>query len=630
MVSISRRFLGAFVSLIVLPNIVVSVVLSRLYLSALYETLSRQTEATARQASLSIENEVDGATILAASLLHDAELRSLIDEYAAASGGAAGGAVSDSARLSAYSRLDKKVMSFFTYSNRIGGVVFYLKDGRSCYFTNYPNLRLFGGVDRSSFAAASRARGEVYVLDTLSSPARGVDERDLLSVAVYPSDSVALFPPDESGKRLEAVLAIIRVPFFDGLVSRAGPGGGDIVVFGRGGGVLLSSLPKDAAASFAPVAEAAPAPGSFREIKAGGKAWLATLSRMDTTGWTIVLLTDEAAISNRITRYGWYLFPSLAAIVLLCAVFVEILFAKIGAPVAALIAEMERVGKGDYTARVGSSGIAELEALTEGFNSMVSEVRDLTAEREKAQHERLLAELEALRYQINPHFIANTLNSIRMMALAAKADSIASMSADLMRVLSDCYAGKGSLVELSREMENAKSYTAIMKVRFGKLFDVDFDMGDGTERALCLRMMLQPIVENSILHGFGGRAEPAGRSPRAKRGRILVSSRIEESALEPAAAPDPGVATVPGRVLVIAIEDDGAGMEGERVRSALEDSAWGDGGSRIGIANVQRRIRLNFGSPYGLEIESFPGEGTVVRFVLPLLTRLEPEDGAGA
>jgi two-component system, sensor histidine kinase YesM len=619
MVSLSRRFAFLFALLIALPVIVVSVALSRLYLMALFVTLSAQTEATAEQVSRSIQGEVAGASFLAASLLHDTELRVLIDRYAAASG---------KARLDAYARLDEKVTTTLIYANRIGGIVFYLKDGRIIYFTNYPNLRSAEGIDRASFDQAKRARGEVYILDTLLSPTVNIGDRNIISVAVCPAVNPVVFPPDASDTTLDAILVMVRVPFFDDLGARAGPGGGDILIFGRNGRLLLSSLPSEAAAGFAPLAPMGYGPGSFRRVSAGGKVWLASSSSMDATGWTVVFLTDQAFIERSVTRYSWYLFPALGILALLSALFVETFLARIAGPIRGLIAEMERVGRGDYAAKASPSGIAELESLIQGFNSMVHEVRALTAAHEKEERERLAAELEALRYQINPHFVANTLNSIRLMARAAKADSIAAMSGDLMRVLADSYAGSSSLVELSRELDNVRSYIAIMKVRFGRRLAVSFDVSPESEGLLSLRMMLQPIVENSILHGFGGADEAIPRISAAGRGSIRIAARVEEGAFPPAEPPDPDIVALLGRRLVIEVADDGVGMDEARLAAVCEEEGSRNGLYRIGIANVRKRLELNFGPPFGLTIRSEPARGTTATFVLPAMRKAAPEGGA--
>jgi two-component system, sensor histidine kinase YesM len=150
-------------------------------------------------------------------------------------------------------------------------------------------------------------------------------------------------------------------------------------------------------------------------------------------------------------------------------------------------------------------------------------------------------------------------------------------------------------------------------------------------------MLLQPIVENAILHGFGG-----GAVGRATRGTIRVTARRELRAVPVPPRPEPWAAAVPGEVLVLEVCDDGIGMRAA-LRSELAERAGPAGRAAgrsagrpevlhrigIGIGNVERRIALNFGAPYALEIESEPGAFTRVRFVLPALVRSDACDEGG-
>jgi two-component system sensor histidine kinase YesM len=273
--------------------------------------------------------------------------------------------------------------------------------------------------------------------------------------------------------------------------------------------------------------------------------------------------------------------------------------------------------------RVPTAGIAELADLTMSFNRMMDQIRSLTLEKEERNRQRMKAEREALRFQINPHFVSNTLNSIRLLAGAAKADAIGDMTKALMRVLADSYAGSGPFTDLAHEMGNLESYIGIMKVRFGGSFDVEYRLEEGTRGCLVLKMILQPIVENGILHGISG----SGR-----RGAILLRARVEEApGLGEPTLPEPGLIACAGRRLVLEVRDNGVGMDPARIADLFAhtlDSPGGEGSMhRIGLANVMQRIRLNFGDPFGLSVESEPGQYTLVRFHLPVIVRRE---GAGA
>ena len=606
MVTLSRRFSAAFILMVALPSLAVSIALARLYLSVLQRTVAQQAQVTAEQVAENIQTETDNVAILASALIHDAELQQLAGAYAGSSGA--------TARYLASRRLDEKLVSFFNYTKQVGAVVVFVKDGTAYSYSNYPNLRGVASIDRSILAGAQADPGRVFLLDTLDAVTRNIGEKNMITLAVCPAR--------EEESAIDAILVMFRVPYFDGLVGRWADPGSAVVIFGRSGKPILSSLPEvttggevGALAQLAPVAEGAEA---VREVRAGGSAWLATVLPM-TSGWTVVLLADRAVLSRRVTRYQWYLYPALALLGVLFLLYAEVFFARIAAPIRAMVGHMGRVGKGDYAVRASSQGIHELAELTHGFNAMVQEIERLLAERDQSERERLSAELDALRYQIDPHFVANTLNSIRLMSLAARADAIAGMTRDLMRVLSDSYAGAGKLAELAREVENVRAYVGIMKVRFGELFSVEYALEPGTEAMLALRTILQPIVENSILHGFSGGA--AGGPPRAGRGVIRVAARLEARAVPPPASPEPWARPVSGQVLVVEIRDDGSGMEPEQAAALLRAEPERGGLSRIGLANVHRRIRLNFGEPYGLEVESSPGAFTLVRYLLPALVR---------
>ena len=613
MASIRRRFNLAFILLVCLPGLLVLVILSRLYFSALISTVSRQTEALINQVEQNIRSETDAVSILVSALYNDYELRALADRYASAP--------DRGERLLARNRLEDKLVSFLLYSNRLGAVFLYMRNGMVYSYWNYTNIRS-GGLDRSVYMEAKKDPGKVLLVDSLTGVAGRIGEKFILSVAICP-------PASEYDTSLDAILVTFRVPYFDNLVSRpAVQAGSDVVIYGRDGRVLLSSLPASAAperlAQLVPPRNGADGPREttrFENVSFGGRSWLARSLRMESTGWTIVLLADRAAIMGRLTSYQWYLYPALGLLTVLFFLYAGMFSARIANPISAVVRSMRRVGRGDYAVRVpAADGIEEMSVLTDGFNRMMEELRVLTEERQERERQKMKAELEALRYQINPHFVSNTLNSIRLMARAARAEAIGDMTQRLMRVLADSYAAAGTFTDLAHELANVESYVGIMRVRFGENFDVDYRVEEQARPCMVLRMLIQPLVENSILHGISGCGH---------RGTIALDARVEEApGCPPGLEPEQDLVACPGKNLVLEVRDNGVGMEGSRVASILAGEAGspGDVGSlhRIGIANVRQRIRLNFGDPFDLAVESAPGQFTSVRLRLPVILR----DGA--
>jgi len=189
------------------------------------------------------------------------------------------------------------------------------------------------------------------------------------------------------------------------------------------------------------------------------------------------------------------------------------------------------------------------------------------------------------------------------------------MTGDLMVLLSDSYTGGTSLTELAAELKNIESYVRIMKMRFDAGFDLVVEVPDEALGVLTLRMLLQPLVENAVIHGFAG---------LTRRGTIALRARLE-AAGQPFAAVttrEVGVAQDQTRRLVLEVEDNGVGMDpAQAAQSRADPLGTPDRLARIGLDNVDRRMKLHFGETSGLSVESRPGAFTRVRLVLPLLRR---------
>jgi two-component system sensor histidine kinase YesM len=266
-------------------------------------------------------------------------------------------------------------------------------------------------------------------------------------------------------------------------------------------------------------------------------------------------------------------------------------------PLKALAREMETVARGNFTARVEPCEFQELNKLGNAFNLMVAEIDLLTTEIKAEQKERIKAEIEALRYQLNPHFLCNTLNAIRMMASIAKNDAIKRMTQALMTITEDNLGRDDTVYSLGRELKNIDSYVYIMKVRYGDSFDFFKDIDSSLLSLGVPSMILQPIVENAILHGLHGLSRP---------GAITVAASRTEDTLR------------------LEVRDNGFGMESEQVEHLFDCGTPADRGlNRIGLYNVKRRVALLYGGAYDVRVWSYPGEGTVVSITLPIL---EPSD----
>ncbi|HJC23504.1 MAG TPA: histidine kinase [Candidatus Eisenbergiella merdavium] len=254
------------------------------------------------------------------------------------------------------------------------------------------------------------------------------------------------------------------------------------------------------------------------------------------------------------------------------------------------------------TRRLAVKGADEISVLAGNLNHMLNEKDEMS---EKLRHsQRILYETElakqqmqvlAYRNQINPHFLYNTFECIRAMALYYDADEIAEITMALSRIFR--YAIKGdNVVSVADEISNIREYARIIHYRFGGRICVEIDMEDGVRDRQMIKLILQPIVENSIFHGL---------EQKLDGGRVVVSARAYGQ-----------------KGLVLEVADDGCGMEKERVeylmyqikRQSLHRSSEKDS---IGLANIYHRLWLFYGEKADFKMESSPGCGTRVRIVLP-------------
>lgn len=581
--SIARRFGSMFFLLVVIPTFVLLVSLTQLSLTSLYEASATQARETGRGILKSLTAEANIVSYQAATLLNDQDLRANIARYSQAR--------TPAERVLAATLVDRNLINFLNFSNKAGTVA--IRTGGAGWYS-YGNLSTTDDLRGENQLLAQEAEGKagrVVFADFLSG--------DVLTAAVAPG-------PGDHDPHLKALLLRLRVTAFEDL-RRAGPTENrtEVVVLGRKGQVLLSTLGAPFLAAFLETQHGARWPGD-RSLTLAGEVWLAAGQLMDTTGWTLITLRSEASLTARFRAYTPWVAGAALALVLLFLGYTVLFFSRIARPIQEVVKSMDLVGEGAWGTKVRSQGLKELTVLVDSFNRMSGEIVRLN-------HERVTIELDALRHQINPHFVANTLNVIKLMAATAKLRSIEQMTGDLMVLLSDSYTGGASLTEVSAELKNIDSYVRIMKVRFNTGFDLQVDAAEDTRDVLTLRMILQPVVENSILHGFSGLNRP---------GRIVLSVRTEALAegFPAVALKETDVVQDTSGRLVLVVEDNGVGMVPRQ--HPLPDPLQGtDRLARVGLDNVERRIQLHFGEGSGLKVESEPGVFTRVTLVLPLLRR---------
>lgn len=260
------------------------------------------------------------------------------------------------------------------------------------------------------------------------------------------------------------------------------------------------------------------------------------------------------------------------------------------------------IAEHDLRALVTRENVNEITELGISFNIMIGRIKELLAAQVKEQEALQKAELKALQAQINPHFLYNTLDTIVWMAEANKTDQVI----EIVRTLSSFFRialSKGKdWIPIRQEIEHVRSYLHIQKIRYRDILDYQIDVDDNVLDGTILKLTLQPLVENALYHGIKN---------KRNGGTIWVRARLKDTDQILLEVQDDGVGCTPYRLAQIR----------EKLGSAAYEIAQEEEG--FGLANVNKRIKLYYGSQYGLSIESQYQEGTLVTVTIPLREDVE-------
>lgn len=236
----------------------------------------------------------------------------------------------------------------------------------------------------------------------------------------------------------------------------------------------------------------------------------------------------------------------------------------------------------------------EVGQLTQDFQTMADCIARLMRRHEEDEHQRHLLEFQALQAQINPHMIYNSLHTISYLAQLQNATNVDEVSQALARLLRKVFHFQGKLITIAEEVDCLRDYAAIKSYGLPWAISTRFNIAPEMEQHPILKLLLQPLLENAFIHAF---------SARYPVGRISVSIRKED------------------RHVCLRITDDGQGMSRRRLRSVLRGENAKEGFSGVGLQNVLKRFKLEYGDSCDYWILSCPGKGTVIALRYPVTER---------
>ncbi|CUH96757.1 hypothetical protein P22_2868 [Propionispora sp. 2/2-37] len=378
----------------------------------------------------------------------------------------------------------------------------------------------------------------------------------------------------------------------------------DIFVIDANGLVISSRSPRVPVSTVFPDAAMVNKIGSWEKTgqhvfpyKLDGKEYLISFAPIEGVNWYVVSTIPYAYLNSDSEKILMgAIFISTSCFIL--AVFLSYFFA------ATILAPLRRLRKAMYQAQQGNLSISvndtysdEIGEVTQHFDNMLNEINHLMDNVKHKENQKRRAELKALQAQINPHFLSNTLNIVKFLAKNQGAHNIEEIVTSLIQLF-HVAVGKGDdLITVREEIEYVQNYINIQEYRYLNKFQFHFEMEPDILDCLLPRLLLQPIVENALIHGIG---------PMEGQGMVVVKGFLYDQSIK------------------FMVTDNGVGIPEEKLKTLLaENSGAGRRQGGIGISNVNERIKMYFGAPFGVTLESVPDLYTTVEITLPVVRKGE-------
>lgn len=309
-------------------------------------------------------------------------------------------------------------------------------------------------------------------------------------------------------------------------------------------------------------------------------------ARIPASDWVLVEQLDVQAVFGTLGDVRNSILAAVTVCTLLALTAVIVLSRKLLKRVSHIQAGMEKMTRDDLSVRLTVERDDEFGVIEDSFNSMVQEIDRLIETVRRTEQEKRAAEMDFLHAQINTHFIHNTLTSIRFMMEMGQVKEAGEMLFYFSKLLRQTLTRSSEFIPLRQELDTLQSYVRLQWYRYQNSFDAAYDVDEAVLGQQVPALILQPVVENAIFHGVGQQFT-----------HIKISARSQDGNL------------------VLTVEDDGVGMP-EEVRDSIlkKDVPL----NHVGLRNVHDRIRLCYGEPYGVGIDSQMGSGTRITFTLPL------------
>lgn len=335
---------------------------------------------------------------------------------------------------------------------------------------------------------------------------------------------------------------------------------------------------------------------SWDIVKGGETQYYIQRRALNSQGWYIACILPAKDIYHPGNKLSVEMLLIVAVVTVIAYLVAYALSKSTLDRLSLLTKTMQAVKSGDTAVRLASTGDDEIAQLIGSFNQMMDQIDALMEDKLVQGQQIKNLELRALQAQINPHFLYNSLDLVNCTAISHNIPEISRMVNALSKFYRLSLSKGREVISLRDELKHAQLYLQIQNMRFDDRIHITWDLDPAAGSCQVIKIILQPLIENAILHGIFEKP--------SKSGSIFIATRRSDDGLR------------------ITIRDDGVGMDEQTIRSNFSATASGviaDTSGGYGVRNIQDRIKLAYGDAYGLFCESTPGQGTTVTVYLPAI-----------
>ena len=333
--------------------------------------------------------------------------------------------------------------------------------------------------------------------------------------------------------------------------------------------------------------------GSFI-YKNGKSKFMAVYKTSKVTSWKIVASIPMKEIQGHLDVIRTITLILTIVCILMVIMASIIITGRITKPITKLIKVMGTIEQGNFNEKLYNNSTEEIEVLSSRMDLMIDRINALNHDIYSYQIKSRDASIKALQAQINPHLLYNSLQSIKAMAVYGKTSEISKMVTLLGNLLRYAIYNSEELVAIADEVKHIREYLELQSFRYPGKFDYSIECSDELSQYKTLKLILQPIVENSVLHGL------------AEKENGIIQIKIEEL----------------DSIIQVQISDNGIGIEEEevlRIMNYINNPEHQDTSHSIGLKNVNERIQLKFGKPFGIQISSQENNGICIKVSIPII-----------